>query len=354
MPSNINPNIIDGEYPVAGQDNNSQGFRDNFTNIRTNFQSAANEITELQNKAVLKSALAGSALNNDMAGAVLNGAKIQNFSATRNAIGSVSGSLTLDYTAGHYQTFITSGSVTLGFTGWPAAGSWAWLRVQVDVRSTDHVLILPATVNLNLSSVASISPGQAGVSNTVRFLAVGIYEFEFTTSNGGTNITVNDLNGGLKPQTLLLSDNFVLSNTNAVQAVLDNQTAALQPGVSYAFEAQYLVSRSAGTTSHNIAVQFDYSGAFSAVSYVCDSTSTAASPTAADAANAIRVVGNSASETVVTADNDTATEFVTITMRGIMRTTGVAGTLIPRIKYSAAPGGAPTVLANSYFRIAPV
>ena len=35
MASNINPNNIDGTYPVAGQDNDSQGFRTNFTNIKT-------------------------------------------------------------------------------------------------------------------------------------------------------------------------------------------------------------------------------------------------------------------------------------------------------------------------------
>ena len=41
MTSQINPNNIDGSYPVAGQDNNSQGFRDNFTNLKVNFQDAA-------------------------------------------------------------------------------------------------------------------------------------------------------------------------------------------------------------------------------------------------------------------------------------------------------------------------
>jgi hypothetical protein len=46
MASQINPNDIDGAYPVAGQDNNSQGFRDNFTNTKTNFTYAANEITD--------------------------------------------------------------------------------------------------------------------------------------------------------------------------------------------------------------------------------------------------------------------------------------------------------------------
>ena len=48
MSSNINPNNIDGTYPIAGQDNNSQGFRDNFTNTKLNFTFAATEITALQ------------------------------------------------------------------------------------------------------------------------------------------------------------------------------------------------------------------------------------------------------------------------------------------------------------------
>ena len=49
MSSNINPNNINGNFPVAGQDNDSQGFRDNFTNILNNFSFASSEITDLQN-----------------------------------------------------------------------------------------------------------------------------------------------------------------------------------------------------------------------------------------------------------------------------------------------------------------
>lgn len=48
MSSNINPNNINGNFPVAGQDNDSQGFRDNFTNILNNFSFASTEITALQ------------------------------------------------------------------------------------------------------------------------------------------------------------------------------------------------------------------------------------------------------------------------------------------------------------------
>ena len=54
MASNIVPGNIDGTYPKAGQDNSSQGFRDNFTETKNNFTTAASEITALQtNKASL-------------------------------------------------------------------------------------------------------------------------------------------------------------------------------------------------------------------------------------------------------------------------------------------------------------
>jgi hypothetical protein len=72
MSSNINPNNIDGTYPIAGQDNNSQGFRDNFTQTKVNFQYAADEINDLQAKGIFKAALTGSAgLDNNMDGALL-------------------------------------------------------------------------------------------------------------------------------------------------------------------------------------------------------------------------------------------------------------------------------------------
>ena len=131
MSSNINPNNIDGAYPVAGQDNNSQGFRDNFTNTKTNFQYAADEITDLQNKAVLKSALSGTTLNNNMNGSILSNATVQDIAQTRVALGTLSGSVTVNYASGSYQTVTTGGSISLAFSNFPAAGSAGTVIVRV-------------------------------------------------------------------------------------------------------------------------------------------------------------------------------------------------------------------------------
>ena len=192
MASQINPNDIDGAYPVAGQDNNSQGFRDNFTNTKTNFTYAANEITDLQNNVVLKAALTGTTLDNDMGGSTISDAVIRDFACTRVAIGTVSGSQTVNYASGHYQTLTTSGSVTLAFTNFPASGNQAFLIVRVTVASTAHTLTLPAAVGTSASS-ASVLGIQGISSNVITFAATGTYEFQFHTEDGGTSIYLSEL-----------------------------------------------------------------------------------------------------------------------------------------------------------------
>jgi hypothetical protein len=42
-----------------------------------------------------------------------------------------------------------------------------------------------------------------------------------------------------------------------------------------------------------------------------------------------------------------------ITLKGIMKT-NAATTITPQFQYSAAPGGAPTVLPNSYIKLIPL
>ena len=124
MTSLINPNNIDGSYPVAGQDNNSQGFRDNFTNTKVNFQYAEDEINDLQAKAVLKSALTGGVLDNNMLDNLIYAAKIQDFSATKVTLGSVGASVPVNYALGHYQSLSTNASITLSFTNFPASPNY--------------------------------------------------------------------------------------------------------------------------------------------------------------------------------------------------------------------------------------
>lgn len=195
MTSNINPNNIDGAYPVAGQDNNSQGFRDNFTNTATNFQYAADEITDLQNNAVLKSALTGTTLDNNMQGSVLSNAQLQDMSETVVSLGTVSGTTTINYELGSFQTLTTNGAVALAFTNFPAAGARGAVTVQVTVANIIHTLILPAAVTVNARGVQGLNTSTGVIS----FSSTGVYSFTFSTSNGGTTITLVEVNKQIQP-----------------------------------------------------------------------------------------------------------------------------------------------------------
>ena len=198
MTSSINPNNIDGGYPIAGQDNNSQGFRDNFTNTKTNFEFAANEITDLQNKAILKAALTGQALNNNMNGSILSNAQLQDMGYTRVSIGTVSGSQTINYASGPYQTLTTSGSVNLSFTNWPNSGIQGVCRVQVTVANVAHTVTF--TANSGWQNAIGIAGAVvSGTTVVITFATTGVYEFEFETVDGGGTITINEINKKLQP-----------------------------------------------------------------------------------------------------------------------------------------------------------
>ena len=148
MASSINPNNIDTAYPVAGQDNDSQGFRDNFTNIKTSFTYAKAEIEDLQSKAILKSALSGSSLDNDMAGAEVTAMRVTDLRETKTAKGTVSGTVTIDIEEGGYQTVTTSGSISLAFSNWPSTGQFSKVRLSITVGNVSHTVTLPAAVSV--------------------------------------------------------------------------------------------------------------------------------------------------------------------------------------------------------------
>jgi hypothetical protein len=232
MASTINPNNINGAYPVAGQDNDSQGFRDNFTNTKTNFGYAAAEITDLQNKAVLKSALAGTVLNNDMSGSILSNAQLQDMCETKITLGSVPGSIVLNYAAGSYFALSTSGAVSLSFSNFSIAGTTSRLRVQIQVTNVAHTVTLPAAVIYGISNVQGLS------NNIISFNQTGFYEFEFETSDGGTNISIFDLNRNRDPiylpsaQDLAPSTAASLTQTTSYFSTASAETATLAAGVA--------------------------------------------------------------------------------------------------------------------------
>jgi len=251
MASNINPNNIDGAYPVAGQDNNSQGFRTNFTNTSTNFQYAADEITDLQNKAVLKAALTGSTLDNNMQGSVLSNAQLQNMSQTVVSLGTLTGTVTVNYTLGSYQTLTTNGPVSLAFSNFSLAGTACTVVVQVTVASAAHTLQLPVAVSVNARGIQGLDTA----TNTIEFAAPGVYSFQFVTSNNGSTITVSEVNKQIQPfnnssenladtgaANLALTTSYFSTVTASTATLADGAEGQIKTFIMYSFSGNMVIT----------------------------------------------------------------------------------------------------------------
>ena len=192
MASNINVNNIDATFPVAGVSNDSQGFRNNFSNIKDNLSYARRELEDLQNKGIFKSALTGTTLDNSMNGAPFNGAEVYDLRETENNAGILSGTYVLNHSIAHYHSFISSGSVTISFSNLPPTGTVGRFRLKVQITSINHRITLPSSVTQGLSGIL----GYDGFSNSIGFTVAGIYVFEFFTVDSGTNFNIQDITRG--------------------------------------------------------------------------------------------------------------------------------------------------------------
>ena len=86
-----------------------------------------------------------------------------------------------------------TGSIILAFTNgsWPAAGYFGILRVQFTITNTAYTLTLPSEVSLGTTGLQGWAAGAGG--GVITFAATGTYVFDFSTSDGGTTITINDV-----------------------------------------------------------------------------------------------------------------------------------------------------------------
>jgi len=181
MASNIVPGNVDGTYPVAGQDNNSQGMRDNFTAIKNNFTEAKTEIETLQNnKANLNS-------SNNFSGNIISNAIFKANGETVYNHGTVSsGTITLNHLNGHYQTATVTADTTFSFLNIPTSSLG---RIVLDIT------VSPGATNLIFPSAVIKADNVTGSDGTSDTIAPGLGRalYEFMSPDGGTTILMHQL-----------------------------------------------------------------------------------------------------------------------------------------------------------------
>ena len=192
--STINTNGINVNYPVPGVNNNSQGFRDNFAAIKTNLNTAGTEITDLQNKVVVKSALANSTVNNDMANTLISNALTRSFRASTYNLGNaISGTILVNVSLGDVQYGTIAGNTTIQFTGWSPTNTQSNVQLQLAVSNNLAVLSFPSQVTNGVTSLENYA-NIANINTVSIPYGVTELDYRFSTLDCGNSITVEPFN----------------------------------------------------------------------------------------------------------------------------------------------------------------
>ena len=240
MTSQINPesNNYDAEYPVAGQDNNTIGFRQNFASIQQNLQYAKDEITALQTNTVQ----AGGNVFNDLNGAVIYEAKLQNQSYSHIPLGNVASTANVNYTVATYQTLNTTANTAINLLGLPVANNTAVLTLSINATAA-NTTATPYSVSIANVSAGNINTGIIGLSgNTFSFprtnsASAGVHTYQLITSDQGSTFTVTPLSTNTQPFNASSEDvaNAAVVNLGVSDSYFSTstaETATLPAGVS--------------------------------------------------------------------------------------------------------------------------
>ena len=213
MSSQIDNENIDSTYPVAGQDNDSQGFRDNFASIKANFGYTKTEIEDLQNKAILKSALTGGTLSNDLGGSNISNGTLTNvhgtsYSQTIQTTGDI------NIANGALQVFTVNADATLTFKNWPSTGKYAIVRTHfrsgVSAISVGNDVIVGRRYTVD--QVSNTNFANMGATPTA----------VFTGGITGTTLSVSEITSGVLTTNTYISGNSVTGGTKILFTAAEN------------------------------------------------------------------------------------------------------------------------------------
>jgi len=198
--STINTNSINVNYPVPGVNNNSQGFRDNFASIVTNLNTAGTELTDLQNKVVVKQALTGTTLNNDMANTLISNASVRSFRSTTYNLGNaLAGTVLVDTSLGDVQYGAVASNTTFNFGSWAPAGTQANVQLNISVSNSLAVITFSGNVvvaNANNNGVSTLE-NFSNIGGLVTLTApAGVTQLNYliSTTDCGNTLYISPIN----------------------------------------------------------------------------------------------------------------------------------------------------------------
>jgi len=211
------------------------------------------------------------------------------------------------------------------------------------------------TLQSNGTTVLTVNSANFTQSNiALGTAAAGAYEY-----NGySPYFTPFGTSRGAMPAYQYYSLNSTVAGANATgaQSIFGLTNGFTLAGSTiYEFETVFTLSRTAGTTSHNITIGFGGTATLNDIGFALYGNGGAAATSPLNnvttSSNAYAFSTNASIQTVTSCV--TATTAVLYSIKGTV-SVNAAGTFLPQYTLSAAPGGAYTTQIGSYFKIAPL
>lgn len=179
--SSIITNTILTNYPVAGVDNDSQGFRDNFTRIQAALAQTKAELIQFENKALLKTNLDDTNTNpvsSDIdGGIILNGRYnkfygLSNYNSTDGIDGTGVSDVTVSISLwnGIYQSFALAQDTTVTFIQWPDDGEYGNIKVQFTASTSTDVTLTSITSSNGGTVIPDVSFPALTITNDAYYV----------------------------------------------------------------------------------------------------------------------------------------------------------------------------------------
>ena len=185
MASNIISDTIDAAYPVAGVDNDTQGFRDNFSIIKTGMATANSEISTLQSTTAKLNA------SNDFNGTNIADANIQVQTSQYHNVGTVIAGQNISFLNGHFQTLtvnlpVGTNSIAFALSDWPARQQYA--EMTISFTGNDTAKSCAFTVSGGIIKYDTNYPKVANVPTLTLDSSQNPLLVKFWTYNQGTTV----------------------------------------------------------------------------------------------------------------------------------------------------------------------
>lgn len=218
-------NLIKKDYPQRGRDNDTQGFRDNFTNITNALDTINDDVENLRNDAVLSNT------STNFFGNTIENANLQNCSTELWNIGTLSGNIVVDYTLGSYQVLtVESGINNIEIINWPGEGKAGHLVLSVS-RANSAI----TSVNFVGSNVESL-----GAYQNPYVLTAVTNVFEILSEYPA---------GSAENKVLVKLNNVPFSNTSTDTTLISADVFRLKHPVDPSKTHSYRVSNTTGTAN---------------------------------------------------------------------------------------------------------